>query len=34
MLDIKKVKSTNNVEVVGILSEINIEEKIKYDNRK
>ena len=34
MLDIKKVKSTNNVEVVGILSELNIEEKITSDNRK
>ena len=34
MLDMKKVKSTNNVEVVGILSELNIEEKITSDNRK
>ena len=31
MLDIKKVKSTNNVEVVGILSELNIEEKITIE---
>lgn len=34
MLDIKKVKSTNNVEVVGILSELNIEEKVTSDGRK
>lgn len=33
MLDIKKVQSTNRVTITGVLSELNIEEKITADGR-
>ena len=33
MLDIKKVQSTNSVTIVGVLSELEIEEKTTADGR-